>query len=300
MAKRTAFRIALAGAALVFVASAAAAGGVAWPALDPAFEGATFVGDDTLCAACHEESIQPYEQTRHGQVFRSGAAPGGCESCHGPRSRHVDDPESGIAFADLAPGAQSAICLQCHDGRSQAAWRTGPHHAAGVSCSSCHQMMAARSDRALLAGADVTATCLSCHAEVRSRLLRSSHHPVREGRLDCASCHAPHGSSAPALLRANTLNETCLDCHAEKRGPFVWEHAPVRESCATCHDAHGSNHRNLLVSKDSFLCLQCHSYGGHINLPRYNRTSNPYGTGCVNCHLAVHGSNHPSGAKLTR
>jgi predicted CXXCH cytochrome family protein len=74
----------------------------------------------------------------------------------------------------------------------------------------------------------------------------------------------------------------------------------VRESCATCHEAHGSSNRNLLNRKDSFLCLQCHSYGGHINLPRYNRTSNPYGSGCTNCHMAIHGSNHPSGAKLTR
>ena len=44
----------------------------------------------------------------------------------------------------------------------------------------------------------------------------------------------------------------------------------------------------------------CHSYGGHINLPRYNRVSNPYGSGCVNCHITTHGSNHPSGAKFTR
>ena len=38
--------------------------------------------------------------------------------------------------------------------------------------------------------------------------------------------------------------------------------------------------RTLLTSKDPFLCLSCHNYGGHINLPRYNRTSNPYGNGC--------------------
>jgi DmsE family decaheme c-type cytochrome len=117
--------------------------------------------------------------------------------------------------------------------------------------------------------------------------------------MDCTGCHNPHGST-PSLLTKNTLNETCYSCHAEKRGPFVWEHAPARETCANCHTPHGSNQRNLLAGKDPFLCLGCHSYGGHINLPRYNRVSNPYGSGCTNCHLSVHGSNHPSGAKLTR
>jgi DmsE family decaheme c-type cytochrome len=128
---------------------------------------------------------------------------------------------------------------------------------------------------------------------------KMSHHPVREGKMDCFSCHNVHGAT-PALMAKTTITDTCASCHTEKRGPFVWEHAPVRESCATCHAPHGSNQRNLLTNKDSFLCLSCHSYGGHINLPRYNRTSNPYGNGCVNCHTSVHGSNHPSGAKLTR
>ena len=43
-----------------------------------------------------------------------------------------------------------------------------------------------------------------------------------------------------------------------------------------------------------------HSVWAYINVPRYNRTSNPYGNGCVNCHIMTHGSNHPSGAKQTR
>ena len=159
--------------------------------------------------------------------------------------------------------------------------------------------MAPKSERALLKTATAAETCFSCHAEVRTDINKMSHHPVREGRMDCASCHNTHGST-PGLLIKNTVSETCYSCHTEKRGPFVWEHAPVRESCATCHAPHGSNNRNLLTGKDAFLCLSCHSYGGHINLPRYNRVSNPYGSGCVNCHTSVHGSNHPSGAKLTR
>jgi DmsE family decaheme c-type cytochrome len=103
----------------------------------------------------------------------------------------------------------------------------------------------------------------------------------------------------PGLLVKSTLNDTCYTCHAEKRGPFVWEHEPTRESCANCHTPHGSNQRNLLNSRDPFLCLGCHSYGGHVNLPRYNRVGSSYG-GCTSCHITTHGSNHPSGAKFTR
>jgi len=159
--------------------------------------------------------------------------------------------------------------------------------------------MEQKSEKGLLIKSTAADTCYSCHQEVRAEANKMSHHPIREGRMDCASCHNVHGASDGLLIKP-TLNDTCFTCHAEKRGPFLWEHAPVRESCATCHTPHGSNQRTLLTAKDPFLCLSCHSYGGHINLPRYNRVSNPYGSGCSNCHTSVHGSNHPSGPKLTR
>ena len=178
-------------------------------------------------------------------------------------------------------------------------WKAGAHQANDVGCVSCHSVMEQKSARALLIEENAAATCYQCHAEVRADMNKMSHHPVREGRMDCASCHNPHGSM-PGLLAKNDVNETCYTCHAEKRGPFVWEHAPARETCANCHTPHGANQRNLLTSKDPFLCLSCHSYGGHVNLPRYNRVSSPYGSGCSNCHVSVHGSNHPSGAKFTR
>jgi len=273
---------------------------VDWVALNPAFAGATFVKDSETCRTCHEDTMKTYSVTKHAKAFsaHAPAASGECETCHGPRSRHIEGPTAELAL-DPGSRAQSAVCMQCHEGGSRFGWKAGAHHSSDVSCASCHAVMAPKSERALLASATVTDTCYSCHAEVRAETNKMSHHPVREGRMDCASCHNAHGST-PALLTKNTLNETCVSCHTEKRGPYLWEHAPVRESCATCHTPHGSNQRNLLTSKDPFLCLSCHSYGGHVNLPRYNRVSNPYGSGCSNCHTSVHGSNHPSGPKLTR
>jgi len=274
---------------------------VDWPALSPAFAGATFVNDAKKCRECHEDAMEVFAHTKHAQAFQSGAKPPGgeCETCHGPMSKHLDDQELNVSYARFTPTQQSAVCLQCHDGGARFGWKSGPHQHNDVSCASCHVVMSNKSERALLAKATTTQTCYTCHNEVRTDAQKMSHHPVREGRMDCASCHNPHGST-PGLLKKNTLNETCTSCHTEKRGPYLWEHAPVRESCANCHTPHGSNQRNLLTSKDPFLCLSCHSYGGHINLPRYNRTSNPYGNGCVNCHITTHGSNHPSGAKYTR
>ncbi len=278
---------------------------VNWPALNPAFEGATFVKDSSVCASCHEDYMKVFSGTRHAQAFRGDTLPaaGECESCHGPRSKHVENATNGLAAKDLDFGKlsttqQSSICLQCHEGGSRMGWKGGAHASAEVSCSSCHYVMERKTDQALLIRERASETCHTCHADVRAKMQKASHHPVREGRMDCTGCHNPHGG--PGALRAASVNETCYSCHAEKRGPFVWEHAPARESCLNCHEAHGSSHRSMLVSKDPFLCLQCHSYGGHINLPRYNRVSNPYGTGCSNCHISAHGSNHPSGAKLTR
>lgn len=273
---------------------------VDWVALNPAFAGATFVNDTAVCETCHEDATKPYAHTKHAKAFAINppATTGNCESCHGPRSKHVEEPTAALHI-DVKSREQATVCLQCHEGGSRLGWKAGAHHSADVGCGSCHTVMTPKSERALLAKATMAETCYQCHKETRAEANKMSHHPIREGRMDCASCHNPHGAT-PALLTKNTVTDTCFTCHTDKRGPFVWEHAPARESCTTCHTPHGSNQRNLLTAKDPFLCLSCHSYGGHINLPRYNRTSNPYGSGCSNCHISVHGSNHPSGAKLTR
>lgn len=286
---------------LLIAATTAGAQKVDWERLSPAFKGANFVNDDKACASCHESADHKFGASAHAEYFKAGktSVKGACESCHGPRSKHVDDSKPVVEWKSLTKAQQSGICMQCHAGGTRLTYMSGSHLAGDVSCTSCHAAKDRRGTAPVLARARSTELCYSCHATAKVQMAKTSHHPVREGRMDCASCHNVHGSN-PSLLKATTLNETCYSCHTEKRGPFLWEHAPVRESCATCHDAHGSTNRKLLNKKDSFVCLSCHSYGGHINLPRYNRTSNPYGEGCVNCHMTIHGSQHPSGPKFIR
>ena len=53
----------------------------------------------------------------------------------------------------------------------------------------------------------------------------------------------------------------CVKCHSDKRGPFVYEHPPVRvEGCTICHNPHGSVNPRLLARPATFtLCLECHN-----------------------------------------
>jgi DmsE family decaheme c-type cytochrome len=251
---------------------------------------------------------------------RTEAEKGGCESCHGPGSRHVaalqnGDPVAGTILSFRADASESATdvngaCLQCHERGDQAYWRGSAHESRGLTCTSCHSVMAKSPERGQLKAADgrsglnfrraTTEVCLGCHPDQRAQLQRSSHMPLREGKLTCASCHNPHGSATEALLKDNSVNESCYRCHAEKRGPFLWEHAPVRENCLTCHEAHGSINEALLTVKQPRLCQQCHMESTHAASAFDARSRFVFNRSCANCHPQVHGSNHPSGVRLQR
>jgi DmsE family decaheme c-type cytochrome len=132
--------------------------------------------------------------------------------------------------------------------------------------------------------------------------------PLLEGKISCVDCHNPHGSTTPPLLKANSVNETCYNCHAEKRGPFLYEHAPVRDNCVNCHSPHGSNNEKLLVVARPILCQQCHEQNGHLTelMTRGGIANGPrpdprvIGRACNNCHSQIHGSNSPSGSRFER
>jgi DmsE family decaheme c-type cytochrome len=123
--------------------------------------------------------------------------------------------------------------------------------------------------------------------------------PLREGKMVCTDCHNPHGSATAGLLRANSINDNCYKCHAEKRGPFLFEHAPVRENCLNCHDPHGSVNEYLLKVARPRLCSECHAAFGH-GLNSGPLVVQGIGRSCQNCHTEVHGTNSPSGPLLHR
>jgi DmsE family decaheme c-type cytochrome len=206
----------------------------------------------------------------------------------------------------MAPREANEVCLSCHTHDAHTQWKGSMHDARNLSCITCHSVHDSKSERAQLKAATITATCAVCHRTEAAKLQRVGHMPVREGKMECTSCHNPHGSTNVRMLRVgNWINESCVSCHAEKRGPFLWDHAPVREACNTCHDPHGSNNDRMLVAKLPMLCQRCHIGTRHPSTiydatQLAARSNRLIGRGCVNCHAQIHGSNSPTGNAFLR
>ena len=221
----------------------------------PEIPGAAYAGN-RACYDCHTNYVRRFAASPHARVHFEGAAmPGGsgCESCHGPGSKHIEAGGGRGKFI-TNPGKDAAACFRCH---------------------------------------------LETHAEFQL----PQHHPVLEGRMNCAQCHDPHGGdifkSAAGLAMARH-NETCAQCHREQTRPFVFEHESLREGCTVCHAPHGSVNRKMLVAPDSNLCLRCHAQTpgpgvkpGEIYIGTSPHTDKIKLGTCwsAGCHTSVHGSN---------
>ncbi|MGB8398909.1 MAG: DmsE family decaheme c-type cytochrome [Bradyrhizobium sp.] len=219
-------------------------------------------------------------------VPTDGSSPGGIVSFRkNDPSRKVED--------------NNAICLGCHERGDRTYWNGSTHETRGVACTECHTVMRPISRKFALKTEVEMETCFQCHKDRRAQIFRSAHMPLREGKITCSNCHNPHGSATEAMLKENSINDNCYKCHAEKRGPFLFEHAPVRENCLSCHDPHGSNTEHMLKVSRPRLCAECHGFG-HGALTAGPRAVETFGRACQNCHTAIHGSNSPSGALLQR
>lgn len=321
-----AIRCLLAGASVALAVSLVVAGpGVASPAAassqaaTPAAgataraqdqDPAAYVGEAT-CLGCHDS--QSIKGTAHALTTnpRTPASTHGCESCHGPGKAHVDDggdPARILNPSKMTPQRASEQCVACHNRSKHALWPGSQHDQRNVGCVSCHSAHSPKGP-AQIKAADESTLCATCHRNVVNKQRnRFNHMPAREGTLTCSSCHNPHGSANLKMLTyGTTVDQSCANCHAEKRGPYLWEHAPVANSCVTCHDPHGSNNDRMLVAKLPFLCQRCHVTSRHpptvydrFVLNNSQNANKITGRSCTVCHQQIHGSNAPSGKAFIR
>jgi DmsE family decaheme c-type cytochrome len=263
------------------------------------------------CQGCHEDIFNAFQKNPHQIVEtdkKRGFAEKACESCHGPGSKHAESMSATdiVQPAKLKAGANDKLCLNCHLNQPTHVGRINSSHARNqVSCSSCHSIHK-NGPHGLVERkpADVNAQCAKCHTDVWTSFQRPYKHRLPEGAMSCVDCHNPHGSALTrSMVRTVNANEPgCFKCHGDKRGPFTFEHAPVKtEPCSTCHEPHGSaNPRMLTRAQVRFVCLECHA-----NLPAPTPPANgtlgttppaihdlrsPRFQNCTLCHQKVHGS----------
>jgi DmsE family decaheme c-type cytochrome len=278
----------------------------------------TYVGSEQ-CADCHEDQVKAFQSNPHHQAELDKSlmnGPVGCESCHGPGSEHVaaggekSDPRFSTIrnFSKMTPEDATAVCRTCHQAGEQFYWDQSAHARNNIRCQNCHSIHSAKSqgEAKLLVKEKTADLCISCHQDKRTALEHTAHMPLREGAMSCADCHNPHGSVGPHMIRAASNTELCVTCHTDKRGPFLYEHPPVRENCVTCHLPHGSNNDKVLAGKRPYLCQRCHVGSRHpstlYDVPDLSTSSanKVVNRSCTNCHSQIHGSNHPSGELFIR
>jgi len=282
-----------------------------------------------VCKGCHEPYFNSLAATPHGNAKHpmSPASGAGCATCHGDGTKHVEAGGGRGVGGIINPASKSIpaaerdqTCLACHESsRHLAFWDSGKHRKNDVTCTNCHSLHGGKDSLLKIVNPQIAPfittqrvpqqeVCFACHKDIRALVNRPSHHPIVEGKVKCTSCHNPHGALSPAMVNAESIKELCTTCHADKRGPFMFEHAPVEESCLNCHNPHGSRSTKLLNEKVPNLCQDCHDAAQHpgtmydadnnFKAPSTS-TSGPntrfIARSCMNCHNEIHGSNSPAG-----
>jgi len=230
--------------------------------LAPSIPGAEFVGNDA-CDGCHAKQVKNFPRSVHARIhstFCKDAKPNGnsgCESCHGPASKHVEA-GGGRGVFIVNPGKSSDACLACHIEKKQQ-FKLPNHHPVlegRMSCMDCHDAHGEDAKKpAGMAFGKVNDVCAKCHKE-QTKKFTFEHRAMREG---CAVCHQVHGSINKKMLTYND-HHLCMQCHV----------GPPRS---------GGNPESL------------NQVGNTMNLARPGHAGDAARGACYRCHTSPHGSN---------
>lgn len=201
------------------------------------------------CLSCHSNSLgrANIRRSQHSQTQI------GCNSCH---SIHKS-PVQKYLLAD----EQRELCYSCHPS-TRAQFSMPFKHRVNegfMNCTDCHNPHGAAAPtwrmgaRPRMTGVALQneEPCLKCHVDKRGPFA-FEHAAVRVD--GCESCHNPHGSANPRLLRRPAVFTVCLECH-NGAGNFGRQgdgikltsgtHSmtdPKYQNCTACHvRIHGSN-----------------------------------------------------------
>jgi cytochrome b subunit of formate dehydrogenase len=192
------------------------------------------VGQIKTCGKCHDEVIEGFVSSVHGQgMLKSGltqAAPS-CSNCHGSHNiQKVDDPRANVSY-QKAP----ETCGKCHElvlkhwrdesthGVLWSEGKTGANGQKGPVCTTCHVNLHSVSDPTSAAMRKrFPGVCGGCHEEVMKSFRDSFHGKASALGFTtvamCADCHTAHrnlpASDPRSSVNPEHLGETCGQCHS--------------------------------------------------------------------------------------
>lgn len=189
------------------------------------------------CLSCHTygEEHSNFARTAHASNSVS------CIDCH---SVHHAKQKQFL----LARASQNDLCYSCHQNVRPEFHKPFRHRVNEnlVKCSDCHNQHGGFITRQVRATTSQDNTCFKCHSDKAGPFV-FEHAPVKtEG---CISCHTPHGSSNPRMLKRSQINLLCLECHTlssenagvQPAGP-AHNQSQKYQACTVCHVAvHGSH-----------------------------------------------------------
>ncbi len=246
----------------------------------PTIEGAELVNEDELCLQCHDAYTTSYAENVHRGD--------GCESCHGPASKHLEtrgkEPGTIFSFKTADPLAKAEACLRCHEENACSAgarWRTSKHAQCRVSCTDCHR-----------AHYNVPPGTPPTTEPGQTAQLASAHHAMLTSYAEAGKPYAKDstkGGTLPSLRgTSNHLGAIapgiCYQCHEDYREfqEVASPHqigGPNGFNCTTCHDAHGQIREE--TRKD--LCLECHGNSAPA-MAWHSSTHARHDVACTDCH----------------
>jgi DmsE family decaheme c-type cytochrome len=207
-----------------------------------------------LCSQCHiDPHIQEY--SKFNVHLRNNISCSGCHKLHTPKAQHLlsESPEK--------------LCLNCHR-NVKAQFLEVSHHPVlekVISCIDCHQVL--KDFEGILSEGDANERCYFCHSEFSGPFPfeheAAVDYSIQEG--SCSSCHLPHGSSNPRLLK-EPGNNLCLQCHLVPKHKMphpgiVQTDDYTEHNCMECHvDIHGSYQSEYFFDFQAldFRCSSCH------------------------------------------
>jgi DmsE family decaheme c-type cytochrome len=122
--------------------------------------------------------------------------------------------------------------------------------------------------------------CLRCHANMgRQEEIAHPHQICGATRLDCTTCHDPHGK-----LRPETRTDLCLKCHDMSSPTMAWHsstHFRYGVACTDCHNPHPNSHVQPVVDIE------------HTHIDRKPRMpmSVDEPQACYKCHPQIYAKN---------